>query len=165
MSAEGPLALDYEIEIRGELYRQAWVGLADVEVDRVRALAFTEDSRLLLVGHGEGLTLPGGGVEAGESPLQALHRELWEEAAAHITYARRLGAMQRNVLSSGAHEVHNYYICLIKLDNDWAPSEEISERTLVSIEQFLDALHWGRTDPLASLVLELAVAARSAVET
>ncbi|WP_370399623.1 NUDIX domain-containing protein [Sulfitobacter sp. JB4-11] len=39
--------------------------------------------------------LPGGGIDPGESPLQALHREVLEEIGWRITAPRRLGAFRR----------------------------------------------------------------------
>ena len=39
--------------------------------------------------------LPGGGVDPGESPLRALHREVREETGWTIAGARRLGAYRR----------------------------------------------------------------------
>ncbi|WP_138466298.1 NUDIX domain-containing protein [Poseidonocella sp. HB161398] len=41
--------------------------------------------------------LPGGGIDPGESPLQALHREVMEETGWSIAGLRRLGAYRRFV--------------------------------------------------------------------
>tara|TARA_R110002049_G_scaffold44333_6_gene130280 strand:+ start:139083 stop:139520 length:438 start_codon:yes stop_codon:yes gene_type:complete len=41
--------------------------------------------------------LPGGGIDPGESPIQALHREVMEEIGWRIARPRRLGAFQRFV--------------------------------------------------------------------
>jgi len=39
--------------------------------------------------------LPGGGIDAGESPVAALHREVFEETGWRIAAPRRLGAFRR----------------------------------------------------------------------
>ena len=39
--------------------------------------------------------LPGGGIDPGEHPLPALHREVMEETGWHIADARRFGAFKR----------------------------------------------------------------------
>lgn len=39
--------------------------------------------------------LPGGGIDPGESPIRALHREVYEETGWRIGSARRIGAYRR----------------------------------------------------------------------
>jgi 8-oxo-dGTP diphosphatase len=39
--------------------------------------------------------LPGGGIDRGEDPIRALHREVYEETGWHIAAPRRLGAYRR----------------------------------------------------------------------
>jgi 8-oxo-dGTP diphosphatase len=41
--------------------------------------------------------LPGGGIDAGESPIQALHREVFEETGWSIAKPRRIGVFRRFV--------------------------------------------------------------------
>jgi 8-oxo-dGTP pyrophosphatase MutT (NUDIX family) len=154
---DNSFALGYELEIRGVLYRQVWRGKDAVPIDRVRALAFTDNGSLLLVGGDFGLQLPGGGVEIGETALQALHRELWEEAAARIIRVRRIGAVQIDILDDGQREFHDFFCCQISLEDDWVPTEEISERVTVPSNEFLDTLHWGWSDPKAAFLLERAM--------
>ena len=63
----------------------------------VYALIAGRDSHLLLVDERGELQLPGGGIDPGESPGQALHREVMEETGWRIGDLRRLGAFQRFV--------------------------------------------------------------------
>lgn len=58
--------------------------------------------RLLCVRQGSELQLPGGGIDPGEQPLAALHREVWEETGWAIAGPdggppRRIGSFQRYV--------------------------------------------------------------------
>jgi 8-oxo-dGTP diphosphatase len=41
------------------------------------------------------IQLPGGGIDRGEDPVRALHREVYEETGWHIAAPRRLGAYRR----------------------------------------------------------------------
>lgn len=147
----------YDLEIGGVRYRQTWRGLVDVPIDRVRALAFTDARELLLVEGDTGFQVPGGGVEARESATDALHRELWEEAAATIGRMRRMGAMQIDVLDEDRREFHDFYCCRISLAEVWTPPWDISSRITVPPDAFLDTLHWGRDDPKGAFLLERAL--------
>lgn len=56
------------------------------------------DGRLLLTRQAEPVPefqLPGGGIDPGESPLAALHREVAEETGWRLAPIRRLGAFRR----------------------------------------------------------------------
>jgi len=56
------------------------------------------DGMLLLTWQGaphHELQLPGGGIDPGESPQQALHREVFEETGWKIARLRKLGAFRR----------------------------------------------------------------------
>lgn len=44
---------------------------------------------------GPDIQLPGGGIDPGESPLRALHREVYEETGWRIARPTRLGAFRR----------------------------------------------------------------------
>lgn len=150
-------AAGYDLDINGVRYRQAWRGLVDAPIDRVRALAFTDAGEMLLVEGDTGFQLPGGGVEAGESPTEALHRELWEEAAATIGSVIRMGATQIDVLDDGRREFHDFYCCRVSLEEKWTPPWDITSRITVPSHAFLDTLHWGHDDPKGAFLLELAL--------
>ena len=53
------------------------------------------DGDVLLAEQRGDLLLPGGGIDHGETPLRALHREVYEETGWRIGLARRLGAFAR----------------------------------------------------------------------
>lgn len=67
--------------------------------DRMGAYAIIQghDGLILLVYERGELQLPGGGIDPGESPLQALHREVLEETGWRIATPRRIGSFQRFV--------------------------------------------------------------------
>jgi 8-oxo-dGTP diphosphatase len=60
------------------------------------------------------LQLPGGGVDPGESPLPALHREVLEETGHRIRVARRLGAFRRHTWMP-EYGIHAEKVCHVYL--------------------------------------------------
>jgi len=60
------------------------------------------------------MQLPGGGIDPGESPLLALHREVREETGWTIAEPRRLGAFRRFVWMP-EYRMHAEKICAIYL--------------------------------------------------
>jgi 8-oxo-dGTP diphosphatase len=89
----------------------------------------TDGSRVLLTyqdaPHAE-FQLPGGGIDPGESPLRALHREAYEETGYSFGSARRLGAYRRFVFMPDydmwAEKICHIYIARVGLRLG-APSE------------------------------------------
>lgn len=157
MLTDESFAAGYDLEIMGVVRRQTWRGEADVPIDRVRGLAFTDVGEMLLVEGDDGFQIPGGGVEAGETAVDALHRELWEEAFASIRSMRRMGAIQIDLLDDGRREFHDFYCCRISLEDGWVPTWDIASRITVPPDHFLDTLNWGRSDPKAAFLLERAL--------
>ncbi|MEP4700749.1 MAG: NUDIX hydrolase [Parasphingorhabdus sp.] len=61
---------------------------------------------------GPDLQLPGGGIDPGESPVAALHREVFEETGWRISAPRRIGAFRRFVFMP-EYDMWAEKICLI----------------------------------------------------
>ena len=72
------------------------------------------DGMLLLVEQDGELQLPGGGIDPGESPIQALHREVREETGWRIADPKRFYAFQRFVYMPDygywGHKVQSIYL-------------------------------------------------------
>jgi 8-oxo-dGTP diphosphatase len=76
--------------------------------------------------------LPGGSLEYGEHPEEAVIRELWEETGFNVCIEKFL------LVSSWAPDrVGFYYLCRIA-DGTFHPSDEVSEFDYFSIEQLPD---------------------------
>ncbi len=60
------------------------------------------------------IQLPGGGIDPGESPLHALHREVFEETGWRIADPRKIGAFRRFVYMP-EYDIHAEKLCHIYL--------------------------------------------------
>ena len=96
----------------------------------VRGICYNSESKcILLVKHtySLGWTLPGGGIEVGESALSALNRELSEEAGLECISARVLDVYRNNLMSKRDHVVI-YFV------EDWV-QERVHERRQLEIAE------------------------------
>ena len=69
------------------------------------------------------IQLPGGGVDPGESPIQALHREVMEETGWRIAAPKRIGAFRRFIYMPD-YDQWTEKICHIYVAR---PTQQISE--------------------------------------
>jgi len=149
----------HEWKHNGVVTTFSWLGDVDVTPDRVYAVAFTPEYKVLLVTDSEwdpACWLPGGGIEEGETPEQALARELAEEANAAVHQSVKIG-IQCTEDSFGNVSYQAFYWCRVTLGNEFLPRHEVTERYLVCPDEFLDRLFWGWTDPKARMLLERAL--------
>jgi 8-oxo-dGTP diphosphatase len=87
--------------------------------------------------------LPGGGIDPGESPLRALHREVLEETGWRIAPVRRLGVYRRFTYMPD-YDIWARKSCQVYLARAIRPVRAISEpwhsAHLLSAEAALDAI-------------------------
>ena len=93
-----------------------------------------QPGRVLLTCHTEpmpDIQLPGGGIDPGESPIRALHREVFEETGWHIARPRRLGAFMRFVFMPEydlwAQKVCHVYVAAptLRISDPTEPEHEV----------------------------------------
>jgi 8-oxo-dGTP pyrophosphatase MutT (NUDIX family) len=100
------------------------------------AVIFDENKNILLVKltyqrfHPWGL--PGGSLEYGEHPEEAVIRELWEETGLNVSIEKLL-----LVNSWLPDRVGLYYLCKI-IDGTFCPSDEVSEFSYFSLDNLPD---------------------------
>jgi len=95
----------------------------------VRVVVTDADERVLLVRHGyvSGWHFPGGGVEPGETCVEAMARELEEEAKVAIDGAPMLHGLFLNTQSSRRDHVAVYIVRSFRVLGERPPDWEIEE--------------------------------------
>lgn len=118
----------------------------------VRALAFDAEGRILLVRHTyvPGWHLPGGGVERGQTALDALTMEMREEANAEFGLPPRLHSVHFNNRVTRRDHVMVFHCANVR---QVAPKNR--DREIIAAEFFtLDALPEGITSSTATRIRE-----------
>jgi 8-oxo-dGTP pyrophosphatase MutT (NUDIX family) len=102
----------------------------------VRGLVIDGAGRILLVQHSyvRGWHLPGGGVEPGETMLQALGRELAEEANIRLTGTPRLHGVFFNRRVSKRDHVAVYVVQDFQQDGPFKPNREIAVASFFALD-------------------------------
>ena len=77
---------------------------------------------------------------------------------ATVVALEELGSQRLDDPQTGC-EYHRFYWCRVTLADQVFPRAESTLRHVVSPTDFLDALQWGRSDPKAPILLELALQA------
>lgn len=106
----------------------------------VRGLIIDKEDRVLLVKHTyvSGFYLPGGGVETGETILQALERELFEECAVSLKSPPLLYNIYLNKRSSSRDHVALFVIRNFCDEGPRLPDKEIAEVKYFPVDQLPD---------------------------
>jgi len=119
----------------------------------VRAVVRDKEGRVFLVRHSyvDGWHLPGGGVEAGETVLDALRHELKEEGNIDLVGSPRFHGLFFNARVSNRDHVLVYVV--ESFHQDAAP---VADREIVAHGFFaIDALPEGTTSPTRARIAEV----------
>lgn len=136
------------------IYEFTWI--KDRQVDKYTpctqayGICYTKDGQILVIGNSKHRGLPGGTPEGSETPEEALHRELMEEADVVVSKVIPLG-VQKVVEKNGVKTVLYYqyrYVCLIEklLPQTVDPDKGVVHpRILVPASEITDYVKWGIT--------------------
>ncbi|AMN40900.1 NUDIX domain-containing protein [Rhodoplanes sp. Z2-YC6860] len=120
----------------------------------VRALVLDGDNRVFLIRHtyAAGWQLPGGGVEAGETLLQALARELHEEGNIELTGPPKLHGVFFHPIYSTRDHVTIYVVREFCQPSPPVPNREIAEHGFFPIHALPENTTKGTRARIAEVV-------------
>lgn len=130
-----------------EIYKSQ-IGYATPRLD-VRGAVFRNDKILLVRERFDGgWTLPGGWVDVGNVPSEAVEREVWEEAGFRVEAKKVIGVYDANRVSPLElfHAVKIVYYCEI-IDGEARPSNETSDVAFFGQDEVPANLSGERTQP------------------
>jgi 8-oxo-dGTP diphosphatase len=128
-----------------------------MDIPCVGAICVDNADRLLLIQRGrppaEGLwSLPGGRIEPGETPQQAIVREVREETGLHTSVIRSVGSVHRTALHGDVYVIEDFLVACEESPDPVAQDDAMAAgffrydeaRQLPLTEGLLEALsEWG----------------------
>lgn len=146
--------LSSTIQINNEQTNFTWhpkVIIDGLKPKNIYGFCITNDNKVVLVRDKDEtrFTLPGGGIQEGESPVEALIREFREEAQFIPLNIELLGTLEVRITNKKGEVIEHHqqvrFICSIDNPGDFIPEKdgwETAERIFVNIEELKDYLEW-----------------------
>jgi inorganic pyrophosphatase len=148
----------------GKRFEATWQSEGELpprnQVTQASAVCFTSDDQIVMIsGDGIAWNIPGGHPEEGESPDDALSREVWEEACCEIIEHALLGYQHVRDLTDDSVHFQLRYFCRVDVE-PFDPKHEITHRKIISPGDFLQTLEYGHS-PIAKEVFRLSMEANA----
>jgi 8-oxo-dGTP pyrophosphatase MutT (NUDIX family) len=139
-------------QVARKLIHEPWVRITRGKTLGARVAVFDDQNQIFLVRHtySKGWILPGGGVDAGETLVQAALREMREEGGLIGEAPVLHGIFSNEPIFRGDHVA-----CFVvrKFSRvDWKPNREIAEARFFSLKQLPEDVTGGTRRRLAEIV-------------